>query len=1075
MRKHTEMCKLLLEGDSYFNGKDLDTNEIIKKTSIKGYCRNDRCKKNEARINALTLYIHMEFKNLIKKKSEYSNYDEWLLMWISDKLFKIHKEAKNIGEGRMDGTTLNQAYDTYLKDHKVGLDYWVLLDMIKGLKEANLKYMSEFYKLLNIICKTIVDYKDNGTESKKLSKNSISCRRQYRTLYNNIFECKSYLDLLNKLKGLYDDFRSSAIKKNGSKNNLETILQKLTLGNGTEMKAVRGFKTYDFSGSECKFPKKKKKPEKSSLQPSNQLKDSKRETPPTQKPEIKEPKQQLAPQLSQAPASNIQKDSPGSQGISGGTSDQLSKHGAISQNSDDGQNNPASNSGTPKNQADIPSVQDKAQETNPTTSENTGKERIQRSDIPDTGNKGDKLKVSDPISQDKQDHQPSEDKNPPIKSGSELKDDVKDIDKPPIDTDTQDGSSNGSETKQDKIDTSKGTDTGTGNPGSVSGGGQDGRIGDSGSGGGGAGLGTGGEPASIQNDKGSSGGGTRGTINVPDGQIPNGTQGGADTSQQGTNDQGTTSHQGGDTSGGANGDQEKSPGAPGITVNLQGSSNDGTEDSGSGTGSGAEGTGGITGNGKVGSNGGMGDQENTGSQVGGGGEPGETRDLQVNHGSQEGSNGDKGSQDGSGDADKGPSNTGSGQNDKEGSGGGPGSGSGSEPGSEQGSQGGSGGSDNGQGVKDSEGGGTGGGGGDTDSKGGGPSSDQGGNPGSDDQGNNSDGSSDLWQPLFKFVFNGMDKFNKASKFVNEHQQKFKDAKDKINNAFNEVKDNFKIFYDQSINHFSEFINNITDEFKQANTPKSGNLDNKPPQNSDNSQKSGDPSQPPPQDPSSPPDSPKGPSANTKSTTPIDPTSQNQPPSQSQPTTQQNPQDGTSDQKKIDKTNLQLVKSSSPDPNLKKTWSIIPTTWNGSEDCKPEITFMNTTLACCTSKQCSITGIPIILVLIPIILLIVCKYLSSEWRKEMTRKKNMTKVINVVGVNKTTKMVINSSDGKKQIQIIIKSSSQKKQTKKSINSVNRKKSPSLNMYQLMQADPVPFINLIFLLIFFVYKRKRDFIE
>ncbi|SCL91746.1 hypothetical protein PCHCB_000542100, partial [Plasmodium chabaudi chabaudi] len=103
------------------------------------------------------------------------------------------------------------------------------------------------------------------------------------------------------------------------------------------------------------------------------------------------------------------------------------------------------------------------------------------------------------------------------------------------------------------------------------------------------------------------------------------------------------------------------------------------------------------------------------------------------------------------------------------------------------------------------------------------------------------------------------------------------------------------------------------------------------------------------------------------------------------------------------------------------------------------------------------------------------YLSSGWRKELKRKKKMTKVINLFGVNKTAKTVINSSDGKKQIQIIIKSSSQKRQTKKSINSVNRKKSPSLNIYQLMQADPVPFINLFFLLIFFVYKRKRDFIE
>ncbi|SCL99634.1 hypothetical protein PCHDK_000561800, partial [Plasmodium chabaudi adami] len=116
-----------------------------------------------------------------------------------------------------------------------------------------------------------------------------------------------------------------------------------------------------------------------------------------------------------------------------------------------------------------------------------------------------------------------------------------------------------------------------------------------------------------------------------------------------------------------------------------------------------------------------------------------------------------------------------------------------------------------------------------------------------------------------------------------------------------------------------------------------------------------------------------------------------------------------------------------------------------------------------------------IILIPITLTILYKYLSFGRRNELKKKKNMTKVINMVGVNKMTKMVINSSDGKKQIQIIIKSSSKKKKPKKSINSVYGEKSPSLNIYQLMQADPVPFINLIFLLIFFVYKRKRDFIE
>ncbi|KEG00219.1 hypothetical protein YYE_04927 [Plasmodium vinckei vinckei] len=114
------------------------------------------------------------------------------------------------------------------------------------------------------------------------------------------------------------------------------------------------------------------------------------------------------------------------------------------------------------------------------------------------------------------------------------------------------------------------------------------------------------------------------------------------------------------------------------------------------------------------------------------------------------------------------------------------------------------------------------------------------------------------------------------------------------------------------------------------------------------------------------------------------------------------------------------------------------------------------------KKYKTIGISIIVLLIPITLAIMYKYLSSGWRKELKKKTNMKKVINSIG-------------GKKQIQIIIKSSNQKKNTKKSINSVYGGKSPLLNVYKLMQADPVPFINLFFLLIFFVYKRKPNYLE
>ncbi|SCL87672.1 CIR protein [Plasmodium chabaudi adami] len=77
------------------------------------------------------------------------------------------------------------------------------------------------------------------------------------------------------------------------------------------------------------------------------------------------------------------------------------------------------------------------------------------------------------------------------------------------------------------------------------------------------------------------------------------------------------------------------------------------------------------------------------------------------------------------------------------------------------------------------------------------------------------------------------------------------------------------------------------------------------------------------------------------------------------------------------------------------------------------------------KEYKQIGISIIVILIPIILAIVYKYLSFGWRKELKRKQNMKKVINSIG-------------GKRSMQIIIKSVDTKKMTNPVINPVSGKK-------------------------------------
>ncbi|CAD2099598.1 PIR protein CIR protein [Plasmodium vinckei lentum] len=115
-----------------------------------------------------------------------------------------------------------------------------------------------------------------------------------------------------------------------------------------------------------------------------------------------------------------------------------------------------------------------------------------------------------------------------------------------------------------------------------------------------------------------------------------------------------------------------------------------------------------------------------------------------------------------------------------------------------------------------------------------------------------------------------------------------------------------------------------------------------------------------------------------------------------------------------------------------------------------------------NNKCGITGISIIVISISIVLTIMYKYLSLGCTSKSKRKKSMKKVINSIG-------------GKRPVQIIIKSFNTKKMISPIISPVRGEKKSSLNIYKLMQADPVPFINLFFLLIFFVYKRQLNYLE
>ncbi|KEG00181.1 hypothetical protein YYE_04966 [Plasmodium vinckei vinckei] len=197
-----------------------------------------------------------------------------------------------------------------------------------------------------------------------------------------------------------------------------------------------------------------------------------------------------------------------------------------------------------------------------------------------------------------------------------------------------------------------------------------------------------------------------------------------------------------------------------------------------------------------------------------------------------------------------------------------------------------------------------------------------------------------------------------------------------------------------------------------------------------------------------------------------PPSQTSPPSPSQPHSSQT-QDSPQITDQNDRSDPIQIHDTNPGTGMPRTLTNFSknhsSTGNGTTN--GTVVKMNekTSIWCIGSnKKFDLMGIGIIFISASIILAIMYKYISFGSGTHSKKKKTM-------------KRVIKYGDGTRKTQIIIKSHDRNKHLKPVINSVGRKKYPLLNIYKLMQADPIPFINLFFLLIFFVYKRKLNYLE
>lgn len=171
------------------------------------------------------------------------------MMWLANKLYNLN-EDNNI--------TLSSAYNKYLENNIGNFNYWNLLRNQEDFKDTNLRYMSELYTLLKHICNTIAYYKKNK-KIENLRQYSLDCLNKYRSLYKTFSGDDSHLDLLEKLKKIYDDFRTSAINDDtDEKNNIKNRLQELTPINEIDSHSTNNLKTLDSNDSNDQLEGEKK-------------------------------------------------------------------------------------------------------------------------------------------------------------------------------------------------------------------------------------------------------------------------------------------------------------------------------------------------------------------------------------------------------------------------------------------------------------------------------------------------------------------------------------------------------------------------------------------------------------------------------------------------------------------------------------------------------------------------------------------------------------------------------------------------------------------------------------------------
>ncbi|EUD73101.1 hypothetical protein YYG_02101 [Plasmodium vinckei petteri] len=297
-----EVCKIFLKVDSAFKNGKPDLDKIYNTMEYRKYCPKNaegvtKCEDDIQGINSLYLHIFTELfkqsQDKLKRENNDSQYVEYVMMWLGFRLF--HSQSYS-------STNFMDFYNNYTK--KTHLVYTFEDDILKKehLLNANLYHMSQFYWVFNKICFMTLKYSANNINANQIKKDYDILNKNYKSLYDDIRDCNSYLNLLNNLEIIYKNLKKSLFRGKQSRRILLRGAQYVNLEDLPPTKKADKKSTIGFNCPKCKQinSKAEEKKPKPASKPSQPVKPKPSASSPSEPP--LPPQQQQVPQQAHQPA-----------------------------------------------------------------------------------------------------------------------------------------------------------------------------------------------------------------------------------------------------------------------------------------------------------------------------------------------------------------------------------------------------------------------------------------------------------------------------------------------------------------------------------------------------------------------------------------------------------------------------------------------------------------------------------------------------------------------------------------------------------------------------------------------------